>query len=408
MVKQHVKNILVTGGAGYIGSHTVRQLAERNYTLINKFAMNKINTYVTCPAMPPLEEFIPYLYKIWDTHIITNNGEYHKKFETALCEYLDVKYISLFCNGTIALLTALRALRISGDVITTPYSFVATAHSLKWNGIKPVFVDIDPATCNLDPEKIEAAITDKTTAIMPVHVYGNPCDVEAIKKIADKHGLKIVYDAAHAFGVKKDGVSVANYGDLSVLSFHATKTFTTFEGGAIVCHDAETKDHIDKLKNFGFEGEAKVIECGINGKMNEFQAVFGLLYLKHIDSYIKRRKAIALKYRDLLQDIDGIHLMNDIDGVEYNYSYFPIFIDEDVYGKSRDSVYEILKDNNIFCRRYFYPLITDFPIYKNESQLNTEALKTAKKVANQVLCLPIYPDLDEYIVDIIVDLIKLK
>jgi len=383
-----------------LGVHT----AERR-KVESKLLMNKKTTYVTSPSMPPLEEFIPYLEKMWDSHVLTNNGEFHKKFETALCEYLGVKYISLFCNGTIALLTALQTLRISGEVITTPFSFVATAHSLKWHGIKPVFGDIDQVTCNLDPEKIEATITNKTTAIMPVHVYGNPCDVEAIRKIADNNGLKVIYDAAHAFGVKKDGVSVANYGDLSVLSFHATKTFTTFEGGAIVCHDEKTKDRIDKLKNFGFAGETKVFECGINGKMNEFQAAFGLLYLKYIDSYNAKRKTVALAYRRMLKDIPGVKLMEDMEGVTHNYSYFPVFIDEDVYGKSRDNVYEILKEKNIFCRRYFYPLITDLPMYKDESQQNAATLKTARKVADQVLCLPIYPDLDIKMITLICKLL---
>lgn len=365
-----------------------------------------IPVYVTRPSLPPLEEFIPYLEKIWESHVLTNNGEFHKQLEKALCEYLGVKYISLFCNGTIALLTALQSLRITGEVITTPFSFVATAHALKWNGIEPVFVDIDPVTCNLDPEKIEAAITDKTTAIMPVHVYGNPCDVDAMRKIADNNGLKVIYDAAHAFGVKKDGVSVANYGDLSVLSFHATKTFTTFEGGAIVCHDEKTKDRIDKLKNFGFAGETNVIEFGINGKMNEFQAAFGLLHLKYIDSYIAKRKSVALAYRRMLKDIPGIKIMEDIQGVTHNYSYFPVFMDEDAYGKSRDAVYEILKENNIFCRRYFFPLITDFQVYKDKSQPNTATLETARKVADCVLCLPIYPGLDIASIDFIAKLLR--
>ena len=368
--------------------------------------MNKKTTYVARPAMPPLEEFIPYLQKIWDSQVLTNNGEFHKQFETALCEYLGVKHISLFCNGTIALLTALQALRITGEVITTPFSFVATAHSLKWNGIEPVFADIDPVTCNLDPEKIEVAITNKTTAIMPVHVYGNPCDVEAIRKIADNNGLNVIYDATHAFGVKKDGVSVANHGDLSVLSFHATKTFTTFEGGAIVCHDEKTKNRIDKLKNFGFAGETKVIEYGINGKMNEFQAAFGLLYLKYIDSYIVKRKTVALAYRSMLKDIPGVKFMEDIEGVTHNYSYFPVFIDENAYGKSRDNVYELLKEKNVFCRMYFYPLITDFPMYKIESKRNAATLKTARQAADQVLCLPIYPGLDIAKIDFIAKLLR--
>jgi len=350
--------------------------------------------FVTRPSMPPLEEFIPYLEKIWENRILTNNGDFHKQLEAELTEYLGVKHIALFCNGTMALLTALQALRITGEVITTPFSFVATAHSLLWNGNIPVFADIDPVTFNITPETIEPVITDKTTAIMPVHVYGTPCDVDGIEKLAGTYGLKVIYDAAHAFGVKKDGVSILNYGDLSVLSFHGTKTFTTFEGGAIVCNDEKTKDRIDKLKNFGFAGETKVIECGVNGKMNEVQAAFGLLYLKYVDSYIEKRKAIASMYRDLLKDVGGMVMLSDIDGVWHNYSYFPILIDKDEYGISRDDVYENLKGKNIYSRRYFYPLITDFPMYKNERWSDASTLKNAKYISDGVLCLPIYPDLE--------------
>lgn len=358
--------------------------------------------------MPPLEEFIPYLEKIWENRILTNNGDFHKQLEAELTEYLGVKHIALFCNGTMALLTALQALRITGEVITTPFSFVATAHSLLWNGNVPVFADIDPVTFNITPETIEPVITDKTTAIMPVHVYGTPCDVDGIEKLAGTYGLKVIYDAAHAFGVKKDGVSILNYGDLSVLSFHGTKTYTTFEGGAIVCHDEKTKDRIDKLKNFGFAGETKVIECGINGKMNEAQAAFGLLYLKHVDSYIRKRKAVAIMYRDLLKDIEGIQIFNDIDGVQHNYAYFPILIDKIKYGMSRDDVYEKLKENNIYSRRYFYPLITEFPMYKESRWESSSSLQKAKTIASQVLCLPIYPDLEELDTDKIVNVISLN
>jgi len=368
--------------------------------------MKKKTIFVTQPSLPPLDEFTPYLEKIWESHVLTNNGEFHKQLEAKLCNYLGVKYISLFCNGTIALLTALQTLRITGEVITTPFSFVATAHSLMWNGITPVFADIDPDTFNLDPERIEASITNKTTAIMPVHVYGNPCDVERIQKIADTYGLRVIYDAAHAFGVKKDSVSILNYGDLSVLSFHATKTYNTIEGGAIVSHDEKTKDRIDKLKNFGFAGETKVIESGINGKMNEFQAAFGLLYLKYVESYIEKRRAIAGIYREKLKGISGIRFLDDVPGIKHNYSYFPVLIDEKIYGRTRDQIYEKLKDNDIFCRRYFYPLITDFPMYKNERWEDKLSLQTAKRVADQVLCLPIYPDLSHNTVSIIVDLIK--
>lgn len=369
--------------------------------------MKKDNpTFVTRPSMPPLEEFIPYLQKIWESHILTNNGDFHKQLENELKEYLGVKHIALFCNGTVALLTALQTLRITGEVITTPFSFVATAHSLLWNGIMPVFADIDPETLNITPETIEPVITDKTTAIMPVHVYGTPCDVDGIERLAGTYGLKVIYDAAHAFGVKKDGVSILNHGDLSVLSFHGTKTYTTFEGGAIVCHDEKTKDRIDKLKNFGFAGETKVIECGINGKMNEVQAAFGLLYLKHIDSYINKRMAVAYKYRELLKEINGIQFLNEINSIAYNYSYFPIFIDEKAFGISRDQLYEIMIENNFFCRRYFYPLITDFPMYKDNRRSKNFSLNNAILAATQVLCLPIYPDLDNYFIEEICSIIK--
>jgi dTDP-4-amino-4,6-dideoxygalactose transaminase len=364
--------------------------------------------YVTKPALPPLDEFIPYLEKIWNSKILTNNGSFHKQLEGDLADYLGVSCISLFCNGTIALLTALQALDIQGEVITSPYSFVATAHCLIWNKINPVFVDIEPKYCNLDPEKIEAAITPRTTAILPVHVYGNPCDVEAIQAIADRHGLKVIYDAAHAFGVKKNGISLMNHGDLSVLSFHATKVFTTFEGGAIVSRDGKTKERIDKLKNFGFAGETKVVECGINGKMNEFQAAFGVLYLKYIESYIKKREAIVFEYRGALKNVDGIRLMNDIEGVAHNYGYFPVFVDEEKYGISRDELYEKLKRHDIYGRRYFSPLISQFSAYRNFAMFGPGRLPVAEKTAEQVVCLPIYPDLDEAIIDVIVDLIKFK
>lgn len=366
----------------------------------------KKKIYVTRPSLPSLDEFIPYLEKIWESQYLTNNGQFHRCLEQELCKYLGVKQISLFCNGTIALLAAIQSLHITGEVITTPFSFVATAHALKWNGITPVFADIDRNTFNIYPESIERVITDKTSAIMPVHVYGTPCDVDGMEKLAGMYGLKIIYDAAHAFGVRKDGVSILNYGDLSVLSFHATKTFTTFEGGAIVCHDEKTKDRIDKLKNFGFAGETEVIECGINGKMNEVQAAFGLVYLKHIDSYIGKRKNAASRYRELLKDIDGIRILNDIDGIQYNYSYFPILIDEDVYGRSRDQIYEKLKENNIYCRRYFYPLITDFPMYQEERWNKSEALKTAKMIGKQILCLPLYPEIENDCVTLICTYIR--
>ncbi len=354
---------------------------------------NKKRILVTQPVLPPLEEFVKSLEKIWDCKWLTNNGQFHQDFEKALAKHLGVKYVSLFSNGTLALISALQVMRITGEVITTPYSFVATTHALHWNGIKPVFADIDPITLNLDPKKIEAAITPKTTAIMPVHVYGTPCNVEAIKEIADTYGLKVIYDAAHAFDVDVNGNSVLNYGDMSILSFHATKVFNTIEGGAIICNDEATKKRIDYLKNFGFAGETKVIAPGINAKMNELQAAYGLLQLEHIDEAISKRKYIADLYRNLLTDVDGITFLKDIEGVKHNYAYFPIFIDKKKYGKSRDDLYEELKKHNIYGRRYFYPLISQFPTYSGLPSAALGNLSIAEGVTKQVICLPIYPDL---------------
>lgn len=360
--------------------------------------------YVTQPHLPPLEEFIPYLQQVWDNKILTNGGPFHQQLERELCSYLGVKHISLFANGTLALVTALQALRITGEVITTPYSFVATAHSLLWNGIKPVFADIDPETLNLDPAKIEAAITPQTTAIMPVHCYGRPCDVDAIQKIADTYNLKVIYDAAHAFGVKCHCGSILNHGDLSVLSFHATKVFNTFEGGAIVCPDAKTKQRIDHLKNFGFVDEVTVVAPGINGKMSEINAAFGLLQLKHVDTAIARRKEIDGAYRAGLKDVNGITCLNrdNIEGL--NYSYFPILVQPE-YPLSRDELYEKLKIKKIFARRYFYPLISDFSMYRSMPSALSVNIPVASRAADQVLCLPIYPALSakeqQRIIDII-------
>jgi len=353
---------------------------------------NKV--YVTQPSLPPLAEFVKYLEKIWESKRVTNQGEFHQQFEKELADYLGVKYVSLFANGTLALVSALQVLRITGEVITTPFSFVATTHSLWWNNIKPVFVDIEPVFCNLDPEKIEAAITPKTTAILPVHVYGNPCDVERMQEIADIYGLKVIYDAAHAFAVRNNGNSLLNYGDLSVLSFHGTKVFTTMEGGAIVCHDEKTKKRIDYLKNFGFAGETTVVQPGVNAKMNEMQAAMGLLQLKYIDENIEKRRQIGFRYRAALKDIPGLRFLNDIPGVHHCYSYFPIFIDEERYGKSRDEVYETLKQHNIYARRYFYPLISQFPTYRGLESAHVSNLPEASKLTDQVICLPIYPDLN--------------
>lgn len=348
--------------------------------------------YVTQPLLPPLEEFIPYLEQIWENKWLTNNGPFHQQLEQELCDYLGVKHLALFANGTLALITALQALRITGEVITTPYSFVATAHSLLWNGIKPVFVDIDPVTFNLDPGKIEAAITPQTTAIMPVHCYGHPCDVEAIQKIADNYGLKVIYDAAHAFGVQCQGGSVLNHGDLSVLSFHATKVFNTFEGGAIICPDAKTKQRIDHLKNFGFVDEVTVVAPGINGKMSEINSAFGLLQLKGIDEALQRRKAIDIRYREGLAGVDGIYCMHDAGERVANYAYFPILVRPE-YPIGRDALYQKLQNNGIYARRYFYPLISDFPMYRGLPSAAHANLPVASKVATEVICLPIYPAL---------------
>ena len=345
--------------------------------------------YVTQPALPPLEELQPYLQQIWDNKVLTNGGPFHQQLERELCAYLGVEHISLFSNGTLALVTALQALRITGEVITTPYSFVATAHSLLWNGITPVFVDIDPHTLNLDPKKIEAAITPRTTAILPVHCYGHPCDVEAIQRIADNYNLKVIYDAAHAFGVDCHCGSVLKHGDLSVLSFHATKVFNTFEGGAIVCPDAKTKLHIDHLKNFGFVDETTVVAAGINGKMSEFNAALGLLQLKHIDAALARRAEIDAWYREQLKDVPGIVCQPFTGETRANHAYFPVMVTPD-YPLSRDDLYQRLKENLIFGRRYFYPLITDFPMYRG---VDASHLVHAREASNRVICLPIYPDL---------------
>ena len=355
---------------------------------------NKVIT-VTSPLLPSLDEFMPYLQDIWSRKWLTNNGYYHQELEKALCEYLKVPYISLFTNGTLPLLCALQALRITGEVITTPYSFVATTHSLWWNGIKPVFVDIDPETCNIDPEKIEDAITPRTTAIMPVHVYGKPCVTDRIQAIADKYGLKVIYDAAHAFGVKVNGESILNAGDISTLSFHATKVYNTIEGGALVCHDEKTKKRIDYLKNFGFAGETEIVAPGINGKMDEIRSAYGLLNLKQVDTAIEARHQIAIKYRKILRNIKGLHFMEDIPGVRHNYSYFPIFVDAEKYGMTRDELYFKMKEQNVFGRRYFYPLISEFSTYRGLDSARLDNLPVAHKIANSVICLPMYAGLSE-------------
>ncbi len=362
--------------------------------------------FVTQPSLPPLKEFVKSLEKIWDNKWLTNNGKFHQELEKKLSDYLGVKYISLFSNGTLALITALQTLRITGEVITTPYSFVATTHALHWNGIKPVFCDIEAKTMNINAEKIEALITPKTTAILPVHVYGNPCDVKKIEEIADIYGLKVIYDAAHAFNVKLEDESILNFGDLSILSFHATKVFNTIEGGAIISPDAKTKKRIDFLKNFGFADETTVIAPGINAKMNEIQSAFGLLQLKYVDEQIKKRQEVAYHYRKNLENINGLTFLEDLENVKHNYAYFPIFIDYKKYGKSRDEVYEILKKENINGRRYFYPLISNFPTYKGLPSANKSNLPVASRVAQEVICLPMYADLEKNIIEKIAKILK--
>jgi dTDP-4-amino-4,6-dideoxygalactose transaminase len=350
--------------------------------------------YVTQPYLPPLGEFIPYLEEIWQSRQLTNGGPFHQRLERELCKYLGVEHLALFSNGTLALVTALQALRITGEVITTPYSFVATAHSLLWNGIKPIFVDVEPTSLNLDPAKIEAAITPQTTAILPVHVYGHPCRVEAIQKIADNYNLRVIYDAAHAFGVRVADGSVLQHGDLSVLSFHATKVFTTGEGGAIVCPDAKTKQRIDQLKNFGFVDEVTVVAPGINGKMQEMSAALGVLQLQHVDKALARRKELDSRYRQALAGAKGIHCLDHSGESSANYAYFPILVGED-HPISRDALYAKLKEHGIHPRRYFYPLISEFPMYRGLPSAQRENLPVAYAMANKVLCLPLYPALSD-------------
>ncbi len=367
---------------------------------------NKIIT-VTSPLLPDLDEFNALLKEIWASKWITNNGSFHKQLEKELAAYLKVPYISLFTNGTLPLITALQALRITGEVITTPYSFVATTHSLWWNGIKPVFVDIDPATGNMDPDKIEAAITPKTTAIMPVHVYGKPCNTKRIKEIADTYGLKVIYDAAHAFGVEVNGESILNAGDMSTLSFHATKVYNTVEGGALVMHDAETKKRIDYLKNFGFANEVTVVGPGINSKMDEIRAAYGLLNLRQVDAAIEARHKVAIKYREALRGVEGITFFDDMPGVKHNYSYFPIFVDAEKYGMTRDELYFKMKEQNVLGRRYFYPLISEFSTYRGLESARPDNLPNAHKMANTVICLPMHHALsDEDVNRVIEQIVK--
>lgn len=367
--------------------------------------MSKDIITVTSPLLPNLDEFTDSLKEIWESKWITNNGQFHQKLEAALAEYLKVPYVSLFTNGTLPLLTALQALRITGEVITTPYSFVATTHALWWNGIKPVFVDIDPSTGNIDPQKIEAAITPRTTAILPVHVYGKPCDTEAIQAIADKYGLKVIYDAAHAFGVEVNGESLLNAGDMRTLSFHATKVFNTIEGGAMVMHDEKTKQRIDYLKNFGFANEIEVVGPGINSKMDEIRSAYGLLNLKQVDAAIAARQKVAVAYREALRNVDGISFWDDMPGVRHNYSYFPIFVDAEKYGMTRDELYMKMKDQGVWGRRYFYPLISEFSTYRGLESSRPENLPNAHMMADTVICLPMHHALREEEINRIIDCI---
>lgn len=363
---------------------------------------------VTSPLLPDLDEFNAMLKEIWASKWITNNGTFHKQLERELATYLKVPYISLFTNGTLPLITALQGLRITGEVITTPYSFVATTHSLWWNGIKPVFVDIDPATGNIDPDRIEAAITPKTTAIMPVHVYGKPCNTKRIKDIADTYGLKVIYDAAHAFGVEVDGESVLNAGDLSTLSFHATKVYNTVEGGALVMHDAETKKRIDYLKNFGFANEVTVVGPGINSKMDEVRSAYGLLNLRQVDAAIEARHKVAIKYREALRPVEGITFFDDMPGVKHNYSYFPIFVDAEKYGMTRDELYFKMKEHSVLGRRYFYPLISEFSTYRGLESARPENLPNAHRMAETVICLPMHHALSDEDVERVINCIISK
>lgn len=362
--------------------------------------------YVTSPLLPSLEDFTFLLKEIWESKMLTNNGNFHQKLEEELAKYLKVPYLSLFTNGTLPLITALQAMRITGEVITTPFSFVATTHSLWWNGIKPVFVDIEPETCNLDPSKIEAAITPRTTAIMPVHVYGKPCKTKEIQEIANKYGLKVIYDAAHAFGVEINGESILNFGDMATLSFHATKVYNTLEGGALVVHDEQTKKRIDYLKNFGFASETEVVAPGINSKVDEVRAAYGLLNLKQVDHAISSRRKVAIRYRDELQGVKGITFFNDISGVRHNYSYFPIFINAEEYGMTRDELYFKMKEHNVFGRRYFYPLISTFSTYRGLDSANPDNLPVATQMSNNVICLPMHHALSENEVEYILQIIK--
>lgn len=384
----------------------VNKYSEFCNSIFMEYMSEKRQITVTAPLLPNLDEFQSLLKEIWDSKWITNNGSFHKQLEKELASYLKVPYLSLFTNGTLPLITALQALQIKGEVITTPYSFVATTHSLWWNGIKPVFVDIDLVTGNIDPDKIEAAITPQTTAIMPVHVYGKPCDTKRIQEIADKYGLKVIYDAAHAFGVEENGESILNAGDMSTLSFHATKVYNTIEGGALIMHDEKTKKEIDYLKNFGFAGETEVVGPGINSKMDEIRAAYGILNLRQVDAAIEARHKIAVEYRKAFREVEGITFMDDMPGVKHNYSYFPIFVDADKYGETRDELYFRMREENVYGRRYFYPLISEFATYRDLPSASKENLPNAHRMADSVICLPMHHELSDNDLVRIIDTIK--
>jgi dTDP-4-amino-4,6-dideoxygalactose transaminase len=367
------------------------------------FLNSDMKITVTKPSLPPLEEYVELLREIWDRKWLTNKGHFHDELEKALAEHLGVPYVSLFCNGMIALQVGLQALKITGEVITTPYSFVATTHALWWNHCTPVFCDIDPVTCNLDPARVESLITPRTTAILPVHVYGTPCDVDGLQKVADTYGLKLFYDAAHAFGVRVKDTSVLNFGDLSMLSFHATKVFNTAEGGALITTDLKLKQRIDFLKNFGFADQVTVVAPGTNGKMNELQAALGVVQLRHVDAEIAKRREIDRLYRERLRDVPGIRLLSSVAGATQNYGYFPIFIDEARYPISRDDLFAAMATRELFGRRYFYPLISEFPAYRGLP--SAAHVPLALSASRQVLCLPIYASLPHTAVDAICEVV---
>jgi len=349
--------------------------------------------YVTRPLLPSIKDYKKRIEDIWESQWITNNGQQHQELENKLQDYLKVDNLSLINNGTIALQIALKSLDLKGEVITTPFTFAATPHSISWNCLKPVFCDIDPETLNIDPDKIEDLITDKTSAILAVHVFGTPCDVDKIQKIADKYGLKVIYDGAHAFGTEINGTAIGNFGDITMYSFHATKLFNTIEGGALACNDKKLKEKIDLFKNFGIKNENEVVTIGTNGKMNEFQAAMGLEVLKEVDDERKKREEIKQVYYNKLKDIEGINFIHDINNVKNSYQYLVIRINKDKFGFSRDELYEKLKEYNVYTRKYFYPLCSNYDCYNGFNSATKENLPVANKVVNETLSLPFYGDL---------------